>query len=233
MCSFKSTVFHSITLTLLNEDLLKEELNKQDYHFTKEGTTMVEMTEKEKAAQGLLYNAYYDEELISQRAYCKAICYEYNQLHPAKIEERTALIQKLFGKTGGSFLIEPPFICDYGYNIEIGSNFYANHNCIILDGAKVVFGDNVMIAPNCSFYTAGHPLDVERRNAGLEYAYPVKVGSNVWIGGNVSVLPGVTIGDNAVIGAGSIVTKDIPSDVVAFGNPCRVIREISDEDKKF
>lgn len=233
MCSFKSTVFHSITLTLLNEDLLKEELNKQDYHFTKEGTTMVEMTEKEKAAQGLLYNAYYDEELISQRAYCKAICYEYNQLHPAKIEERTALIQKLFGKTGGSFLIEPPFICDYGYNIEIGSNFYANHNCIILDGAKVVFGDNVMIAPNCSFYTAGHPLDVERHNAGLEYAYPVKVGSNVWIGGNVSVLPGVTIGDNAVIGAGSIVTKDIPSDVVAFGNPCRVIREISDEDKKF
>jgi galactoside O-acetyltransferase len=221
MCSFKSTVFHSITLTLLNEDLLKEELNKQDYHFTKEGTTMVEMTEKEKAAQGLLYNAYYDEELISQRAYCKAICYEYNQLHPAKIEERTALIQKLFGKTGGSFLIEPPFICDYGYNIEIGSNFYANHNCIILDGAKVVFGDNVMIAPNCSFYTAGHPLDVERRNAGLEYAYPVKVGSNVWIGGNVSVLPGVTIGDNAVIGAGSIVTKDIPSDVVAFGNPDR------------
>jgi galactoside O-acetyltransferase len=233
MCSFKSTVFHSITLTLLNEDLLKEELNKQDYHFTKEGTTMVEMTEKEKAAQGLLYNAYYDEELISQRAYCKAICYEYNQLHPAKIEERTALIQKLFGKTGGSFLIEPPFICDYGYNIEIGSNFYANHNCIILDGAKVVFGDNVMIAPNCSFYTAGHPLDVERRNAGLEYAYPVKVGSNVWIGGNVSVLPGVTIGDNAVIGAGSIVTKDIPSDVVAFGNPCRVIRKISDKDKKF
>ncbi|AKB62844.1 Galactoside O-acetyltransferase [Methanosarcina mazei SarPi] len=233
MCSFKSTVFHSITLTLLNEDLLKEELNKQDYHFTKEGTTMVEMTEKEKAAQGLLYNAYYDNELISERAYCKAICYEYNQLHPAKIEERTALIQKLFGKTGGSFLIEPPFICDYGYNIEIGSNFYANHNCIILDGAKVVFGDNVMIAPNCSFYTAGHPLDVERRNAGLEYAYPVKVGSNVWIGGNVSVLPGVTIGDNAVIGAGSIVTKDIPSDVVAFGNPCRVIRKISDKDKKF
>lgn len=233
MCSFKSTVFHSITLTLLNEDLLKEELNKQDYHFTKEGTTMVEMTEKEKAAQGLLYNAYYDEELISQRAYCKAICYEYNQLHPAKIEERTALIQKLFGKTGGSFLIEPPFICDYGYNIEIGSNFYANHDCIILDGAKVVFGDNVMIAPNCSFYTAGHPLDVERRNAGLEYAYPVKVGSNVWIGGNVAVLPGVTIGDNAVIGAGSIVTKDIPSDVVAFGNPCRVIRKISDKDKKF
>lgn len=194
---------------------------------------MTEMTEKEKASRGLLYNAYYDKELIDERAYCKALCYEYNQLHPTKIGERTALIQKLFGKTRGSFLIEPPFMCDYGYNIEIGSNFYANHNCIILDAAKVVFGDNVMIAPNCGFYTAGHLLDAERRNTGLEYAYPIKVGSNVWIGGNVVVLPGITIGDNAVIGAGSVVTKDIPPGVVAFGNPCRVTREIIDGDKKF
>lgn len=194
---------------------------------------MAEMTEKEKAARRVLYNASYDKELINERAYCKALCYEYNQLHPAKIAERTALIQKLFGKTKGSFLIEPPFICDYGYNIEIGSNFYANHNCIILDGAKVVFGDNVMIAPNCGFYTAGHPLDAEHRNAGLEYAYPIKVGSNVWVGGNVVVLPGITIGDNTVIGAGSVVTKDIPAGVVAVGNPCRVIREIIDEEKKF
>ena len=194
---------------------------------------MTEMTEKEKAAQGLLYNAFYDKELNDERDYCKALCYEYNQLHPAKIGERTSLIQKLFGKTSGSFLIEPPFICDFGYNIEIGSNFFANHNCIILDGAKVIFGDNVMIAPHCGFYTDGHPLDAERRNAGLEYAYPIKVGSNVWIGGNVVVLPGITIGDNTVIGAGSVVTKDIPSGVVAVGNPCRVIREIIDEDKKF
>lgn len=193
---------------------------------------MAEMTEKEKAARGLLYNAMYDKELIEERAYCKAICYEYNQLHPAKIEEKTALIKKLFGKIGGPFFIEPPFMCDYGYNIEIGSNFYVNHNCIILDTAKVIFGDNVMIGPNCGFYTAGHPLDAEHRNAGLEYAYPIKVGSNVWIGGNVVVLPGVSIGDNAVIGAGSVVTKDIPSGVVAVGNPCRVIREITDEDKK-
>ncbi|AKB80198.1 Galactoside O-acetyltransferase [Methanosarcina horonobensis HB-1 = JCM 15518] len=194
---------------------------------------MTERTEKEKATQSLLYNASYDKELIDERAYCKALCYEYNRLHPAKIGERTTLIQKLFGKTSGSFLIEPPFICDYGYNIEIGNNFYANHNCIILDGAKIVFGDNVMIAPHCGFYTAGHPLDAERRNAGLEYAYPIKVGNNVWVGGNVVVLPGVTIGDNTVIGAGSVVTKNIPSGVVAFGNPCRVIREIIDEDKKF
>jgi galactoside O-acetyltransferase len=193
---------------------------------------MTEMTEKEKASQGLLFNSIYDKELNGERDYCKALCYEYNQLHPAKIGERTSLIQKLFGKTRGSFLIEQPFICDYGYNIEIGSNFFANHNCIILDGAKVVFGDNVMIAPHCGFYADGHPLDVEGRNAGLEYAYPIKVGSNVWIGGNVVVLPGVTIGDNTVIGAGSVVTKDIPSGVVAAGNPCRVIREIM-ENKKF
>ena len=190
------------------------------------------MTEKEKAAQGLLYNANYDKTLIDERTYCKSLCYEYNQLHPTKIFEKTDLVQKLFDKTKKSFLIEPPFMCDYGYNIEIGNNFYANHNCIILDGAKVIFGDNVFIAPNCSFYTAGHPLDAERRNAGLEYAYPIKVGSNVWIGGNVVVLPGVTIGNNTVIGTGSVVTKDIPSGVVALGNPCRVIREITDEDKK-
>ena len=115
-------------------------------------------------------------------------------------------------------------MCDYGYNIEIGENFYANHNLIILDGNKVEFGDNVFIAPNCSFYTAGHPLNAERRNKGLEYAKPIKVGNNVWIGGNVVVLPGVTIGDNVVIGAGSIVNKDIPSNTVAVGNPCKVIK---------
>ena len=191
------------------------------------------MNEKEKAAQGLLYDANYDQMLLDERAYCKELCYEYNQLHPTKIGEKTALIQKLFGKTKDYFLIEQPFMCDYGYNIEIGSDFYANINCIILDGARVTFGDDVMIAPNCSFYTGGHPIDVKRRNAGLEYAYPIKVGSDVWIGGNVVVLPGVTIGDNTVIGAGSVVTKDIPSGVVAFGNPCRIISEITDEDQKF
>jgi galactoside O-acetyltransferase len=190
------------------------------------------LTEKEKAAQGLLYNANYDKELLDERAYCKALCYEYNQLHPAKTEERTALIRTLLGKTNGSFLIEQPFMCDYGYNIEIGRNFFANHNCIILDEAKVTFGDHVFIAPNCGFHTAGHPLDAERRNIGLEYAYPITVGSNVWIGSNTIVLPGVTIGDYAVIGAGSVVTKEIPPGVIAVGNPCRMIREITDEDKK-
>lgn len=188
------------------------------------------MTEKEKAAQGQLYDANYDPELIRERMICRDLCYEYNRLLPSCVEERTRLIRHLLGKTGNTFLIEPPFVCDYGYNIEIGENFYANHNCTILDGAKVMFGDNVFIAPNCGFYTAGHPLDVSRRNKGLEYAYPIVIGDNVWIGAQVAVLPGVTIGSNTVIGAGSVVTHTIPSGVVAAGNPCRIIREITEKD---
>jgi acetyltransferase-like isoleucine patch superfamily enzyme len=115
------------------------------------------------------------------------------------------------------FHIEQPFYCDYGYNIEIGENFYTNHNVVILDCAKVTFGDNVFVAPNCGFYTAGHPLDAETRNKGLENAKPITIGNNVWLGAGCSVLPGVTIGDNAVIGAGSVVTKDIPAHVLALG----------------
>ena len=136
------------------------------------------------------------------------------------------LIKNILGKTTDHFHIEQPFYCDYGYNIEIGENFYTNHNVVILDCARVTFGDNVFIAPNCGFYTAGHPLDAERRNKGLEDAKPITVGSNVWIGGGCTILPGVTIGDNTVIGAGSVVTKDIPANVLAFGNPCKVVREI-------
>jgi len=131
---------------------------------------------------------------------------------------------------GESFCITAPFWCDYGYNIEIGENFYTNHNCVILDGAKVKFGDNVFVAPNCGFYTAGHPIDFQRRNAGLEYAYPITVGDNVWFGGGVQVMPGVTIGSNVVIASGSVVNRDIPDNVVAAGNPCRVVRPITQED---
>ena len=129
-------------------------------------------------------------------------------------------------------MIEQTFWCDYGYNIEIGENFYSNHNLIILDGAKVTFGDNCFIAPNCGFYTAGHALDIKQRNQGLEIAWPITVGNNVWFGGNVIVLPGVSIGDGCIIGAGSVVNKDIPSGVLAAGNPCRVIRKITKEDEK-
>lgn len=188
------------------------------------------MTEKEKCHNGMLYDANYDEELLRERDLCKDICYEYNSIRPSMKKEREKIIRKLFGRTGKSFLIEQPFFCDYGYNIEIGENFYMNVNCVILDGAKVVFGDNVFIAPNCGFYSAGHPLDVEQRNKGLEYAYPIRIGNNVWIGAGVSVLPGVSIGDNSVIGAGSVVNKDIPSGVLAVGNPCKVIRELDPDE---
>lgn len=185
-------------------------------------------TEKEKCHSGELYDANYDAELIQERQVCKEKCHAYNQLAPSALKEREAIIRDLLGKTGKQFLIEQPFYCDYGYNIEIGENFYANVNCVMLDGARIIFGDNVFIAPNCGFYTAGHPLDVPRRNQGLEYAYPITVGNNVWIGAQVCVLPGVTIGDNCVIGAGSVVTKSIPANSLAVGNPCRVIRQLEE-----
>lgn len=135
------------------------------------------------------------------------------------------------GKAGENVVITAPFWCDYGYNIEIGEHFYVNHNCVILDCAKVKFGSYVFIGPNCCFTAAGHPLDVEQRNEGLEYVYPITIGNNVWIGAGVTVLAGVTIGDNTVIGAGSLVNKDVPANVVAVGNPCKVLRKITEDDK--
>ncbi len=190
------------------------------------------MTEKEKRDKGILYDANNDVELQKEMLLCKDKCYKYNKLKPSKIEKRNKIIKSLFGKTTNNFTILSSFWCDYGYNIEIGDNFFANHNCIILDGAKVKFGNNVFIGPNCGFYTAGHPLDISRRNLGLEYAFPITVGNNVWIGGGVQVMPGVTIGNNVVIGGGSIVTKDIPDNVIAVGNPCKVLRQISEEEIK-
>lgn len=188
-------------------------------------------SEKEKMLRGEIYDANYDPELIKERTRCKVMCRRYNDIQPDCLEERAALLRSLLGKTGKTFLVEQPFYCDYGYNIEIGENFYSNVNLVILDGAKVKFGDNVFIAPNCGFHTAGHPLDASRRNAGLEYARPITVGNNVWIGAGVNVLPGVTIGDNCVIGAGSVVNKDIPANSLAVGNPCRVIRSLEEINK--
>lgn len=184
------------------------------------------MSEKDKMLRGELYDANYDSELIRERYFIKDKCFYYNNLMPSNLEERNKTIKEILGHTGNTFTIEQPFMCDYGYNIEIGENFYANHNLIILDGNKVTFGNNCFIAPNCSFYTAYHPIDFEIRNRGFEYAKPISVGDNVWIGGGVTVLPGVTIGDNVVIGAGSLVNKDIPSNSVAVGNPCKVIKHI-------
>ncbi len=187
-------------------------------------------TEKEKAREGILYDANNDAELVAERLAAADMTYELNRLRPSQVAEREAVIRRLLGRTGKNVSIVSPFFCDYGYNIEIGENFFMNMNCVILDGAKVTFGDNVFVAPGCGFYTAGHPLDAEKRNAGLEYALPIRIGNNVWIGAQVCVLPGVTIGDNSVIGAGSVVTKDIPSGVLAAGNPCRVIRPITEAD---
>ena len=191
------------------------------------------MNEKEKMLAGELYDANYNEDLIKERIKAKDLCFEYNHTLPSKMETRNEILRQLLGSTKENFLIEPNFWCDYGFNIHIGENFYSNHNLVILDPAKVEFGDNVFLGPNCGFYTAGHPLDYKTRNKGLEFAKPIKVGNNVWFGANVTVLPGVTIGDNTVIGAGSVVTKDIPSNVVAVGNPSKVLREIGEHDKEY
>lgn len=189
------------------------------------------MTEKEKAAAGMMYDGNYEPVMAQERARCKDVCFRFNSTDPSQRELRAEMLKKLFGKTGEHLLVESPFWCDYGYNIEVGENFYANHGLVILDAAKVTFGDNVFIAPNCGFYCAGHPLVADERNLGLEYALPITVGNDVWIGGNVAVMPGVTIGDGAVIGAGSVVTKDIAPGKLAYGNPCREIRKITEADR--
>ena len=190
------------------------------------------MTEKEKMCAQMLYDANYDRALLEERDKAKDLCHQYNQLRPSDRASQQEVLKKLLGKTGENFTLTAPFWCDYGYNIELGENFYANHNLVILDGAKVTFGDNVFIGPDCGFHTAGHPIDFERRNRGLEYAYSITVGDNVWIGAGVQVMPGVTIGSNVVIGGGSVVVKDSPDNCVAVGNPCKVIRAITEADKQ-
>lgn len=189
------------------------------------------MTEWEKAQNGYLYDANYDEEIVGARTRCADLCFEFNNCRPSDTEKQQAILARIFGSIKGTPVITAPFYCDYGFNISIGENFYTNHNVTILDGAKVTFGNNVFIAPNCVFSTAGHAIDSEQRGRGLEIALPITVGDNVWFGANVTVLPGVTIGSNTIIGAGSVVTKDIPSGVIAVGDPCRVMREITEQDK--
>lgn len=178
----------------------------------------------------MIYDANSNAQLIAERLECKELCHDYNNIRPKNTRARADIIRRMLGSTGNDFLIEQPFYCDYGYNIHIGRNFYSNYNLVILDEAPVTFGDNVFIAPNCGFYTAGHPVSVSDRNRGLEFARPITVGNNVWIGAGVTVLPGVEIGDNSVIGAGSVVVKSIPPCCVAAGNPCRVIRTLNKDE---
>ncbi|WP_300437852.1 sugar O-acetyltransferase [Christiangramia sp.] len=189
-------------------------------------------SEKEKMLTQQPYLAS-DKELSQERLFAQKTCFEVNSLSPELLKERNTILKKLLGSTKDKLYIEPPFHCDYGYNITLGENFYSNYNLIILDCAEVKIGDNVMLAPNVSIFTAGHPIDAEKRNQGWEYAIPVTIGNNVWIGGNTVINPGITIGDNTVIGSGSVLTRDIPANVIAAGNPCKVIREITEDDRQF
>ncbi|WFD11894.1 sugar O-acetyltransferase [Tepidibacter hydrothermalis] len=182
------------------------------------------MTEKEKMIMGMVYNPM-DKELFKDRERAKKLCKKFNEMNPEEYEEREALLKELF-QTDNKCYIEPNFFCDYGYNIEIGKNFYANHNCIMLDVNKIKIGNNVMFAPNVQVYTATHPVNAEERISGKEMGYPIEIGENVWIGGGAIICPGVKIGRNTTIGAGSVVIKDIPENVVAAGNPCKVIRQL-------
>ena len=190
------------------------------------------MQPKVKVPLYCLFQGCYKPEFEAEIEKCKEKCHRYNQLSPNDREAQGRILSELLGGMGENVVITPPFWCDYGYNISVGNYFYSNHNLVITDGARVTFGDNVFIAPNCCFTTAEHPTDPEQRKAGLEIAKPITVGNNVWIGAGSTVLAGVTIGDNSVIGAGSVVTKSIPSGVVAVGVPCRIKRKITEEDKR-
>lgn len=188
------------------------------------------MTNKEKMLAGEYYISW-DEELTRERERAKDLLFAFNQIKPSLREERLEIIQQLFGSVGEGCWIESPFNCDYGSNITAGKNFYANTNCCILDCAKVVFGDNVWLAPNVSFYTPEHAFDPVERTAGYERSLPITVGDNVWIGGGAIITAGVTIGANSIIGAGCVVTKDVPESVLVVGNPGRVLRKITEADR--
>ena len=182
-------------------------------------------TEKQKMLTGELYNAL-DSQLVKERRQARDLIKELNGSRDEEQERRAKIINLLFASVGRDVWIEPPFYCDYGSNIFLGDKVYFNFNCVILDPAKVVIGDNVLFGPNVQIYTATHPLSYLERQRGLELANPIEIGSDVWVGGSTIISPGVSIGSRSVIGSGSVIAKNIPPDVFAAGNPCRVIREI-------
>ena len=189
------------------------------------------MTEREKMEKGLWYDANNDKEILKLREDAEELCYLLNQTSPKMQEKREAVMEQLLPNRGKETTILSPFYTDYGYNCFIRNNTFINHNAYLMDGAPIKIGSYCFIGPNCGMYTATHALIAEERNQGLEKAKPIEVGNNVWIGGDVTILPGVKIGDNSVIGAKSVVTKDIPANVIAVGNPCEVLREITEQDR--
>lgn len=189
------------------------------------------MDMKERMINGLPYTD--NDELRALILKARYLQNEYNCSDPADNDKRTQILKKLLGSMGENTYIEPPFRCDYGFNITVGKNFYSNFNLVILDPAPVVIGDNCFLGPDVGIYTAGHPIHPKIRNTKVEYAVKTTVGDNVWIGGKTVINPGVHIGDNCVIGSGSVVTKDMPPDTVCAGNPCRVIRKITEEDRRY
>lgn len=180
-------------------------------------------TEKEKMIAGKMYNPK-DPELVEDMARAHALAEEYNE--PEKRLDRDRLIRQLFGTTGEEILVEANVRVDYGYNIHVGENFYANFDCTFLDVCPIVFGSNAMLGPDVKLYTPEHPLDPVERNRGEEFGRPITIGDNCWIGGNATILGGVTLGDNVVVGAGSVVTQSFPDNAVIAGNPARMIKEI-------
>ncbi len=206
-------------------------ISDEDMELLKGIKSVEDMSNIERRQNELAYIA--DDECFGQSIENRKKTYKYNNTESWKLDELSKQLPDILGKVGKNCNIFPPFNCDYGINIEVGDNFFANYNFTVLDVGKVIIGDNVFIAPNVSLYTAGHPVHPKARNSMYEYGIPIKIGSNCWIGGSVTVCPGVSIGENTVIGAGSVVTKDIPSNVIAAGNPCRVIREITEEDIKY
>ena len=190
------------------------------------------MTIREKMKNGMLY-VDIGEGLDEERKMCKELLYDYNNTRPSEEIKRKALLKELLGDMGQDIWIEPPVHMAYGTNIHIGNHFYANFNLVIVDDIDVYIGEYVMIAPNVTITPTGHPVDADLRRPGTQFSIPVRIGNNVWIGSNAVILPGITIGDNSVIGAGSVVTHDIPENVIAVGNPCNVLRKIDERDKEY
>ncbi len=189
------------------------------------------MTSKERRENELLFIA--DEADWVQMKEARRLTQALNTVDRADFEQIRVIVNRLFGRSDETTFVNPPFYCDYGSNIEVGKNCFINYNCVFLDNAKIKLGDNCLIAPNVAIYTAGHTMHPDARRLGYEYGIEITVGDDVWIGGNTVICPGVHIGSNVVIGAGSVVTKDIPDWTFAAGNPCRVIREITEEDKQY